>query len=364
MGSWRVRVIRVTNRRYNQAPVREQGQRVKIWLEMAPRCSNAVQVATTGHVEAGRGLMEPAHHLTFGPFRLDEPHGRLWRGEQVIALRPRSLAVLRYLVEQPGRLVTKAELHQHVWAGMHVTDTVLRVSIREIRAAWAMWRPHHAIWRRSGSRGIAFSWGEIWITRHWEGRPHRGSTARGRGLGAMVSTRGQRAPPARLPEWRGGHWQDDGGRSLSGSSSRRQRGTHRAGTLRGALWGGGSVPPAVRSSGLALPWARGYGRMTRANCWLQFTTGSPRASTPLTCRRLKHCWRNQPNIALYCAQPAEREFRRPSLSRWPTSCHGAVLHLLGVMPRGAGLVHTGVSVIDIPLPHRMLSGASHSSLGY
>jgi hypothetical protein len=316
MGSWRVRVIRVTNRRYNQAPVREQGQRVKIWLEMAPRCSNAVQVATTGHVEAGRGLMEPAHHLTFGPFRLDEPHGRLWRREQVIALRPRSLAVLRYLVEQPGRLVTKAELHQHVWAGMHVTDTVLRVSIRDIRAAWAMWRPHH------------------------------------------------RAPPARLPEWRGGHWQDDGGRSLSGSSSRRQRGTHRAGTLRGALWGGGSVPPAVRSSGLALPWARGYGRMTRANCWLQFTTGSPRASTPLPCRRLKHCWRNQPNIALYCAQPAEREFRRPSLSRWPTSCHGAVLHLLGVMPRGAGLVHTGVSVIDIPLPHRILSGASHSSLGY
>jgi hypothetical protein len=34
------------------------------------------------------------------------------------------------------------------------------------------------------------------------------------------------------------------------------------------------------------------------------------------------------------------------------------------MPRGAGLVHTGVSVIDIPLPHRILSGASHSSLGY
>jgi tetratricopeptide (TPR) repeat protein len=43
--------------------------------------------------------------------------------------------MLRYLAEHPGRLVTKAELHQHVWAGMHVSDTVIRVCIREIRVA-------------------------------------------------------------------------------------------------------------------------------------------------------------------------------------------------------------------------------------
>jgi predicted ATPase len=79
--------------------------------------------------------MEQEQHLTFGPFRLDLTQRRLWRGDQVIALRPRSWAVLRYLVEHPGRLVTKAELHQHVWRGTHVTDTVLRVCIQEIRAA-------------------------------------------------------------------------------------------------------------------------------------------------------------------------------------------------------------------------------------
>ena len=56
-------------------------------------------------------------------------------GEQSIALRPQSLAMLRYLVAHPGRLVTKAELRQHVWAGTHVTDTVLRVSVHEIRQA-------------------------------------------------------------------------------------------------------------------------------------------------------------------------------------------------------------------------------------
>ena len=30
--------------------------------------------------------MEPAHPITFGPFRLDVMHGGLWRGEQVIHL--------------------------------------------------------------------------------------------------------------------------------------------------------------------------------------------------------------------------------------------------------------------------------------
>jgi predicted ATPase len=79
--------------------------------------------------------MAQAQHIVFGPFRLDMTPACLWHGEQIIALRPRSLAVLRYLVEHPGRLVTKAELLRHVWAEAHVTDTVLRVSIREIRAA-------------------------------------------------------------------------------------------------------------------------------------------------------------------------------------------------------------------------------------
>ena len=79
--------------------------------------------------------MAPEHHLTFGPFRLERTQGRLWRGDQVIPLRPRSLAMLGYLVAHPGRLVTKAEVLQHVWGGTHVAESVLRVSVREIRAA-------------------------------------------------------------------------------------------------------------------------------------------------------------------------------------------------------------------------------------
>ena len=79
--------------------------------------------------------MMPEHHLIFGPFRLETTQSRLWHGEQAILLRRRSFEMLRYFAEHPGRLITKAELRQHVWSGIHVNDTVLRVCVWEIRAA-------------------------------------------------------------------------------------------------------------------------------------------------------------------------------------------------------------------------------------
>src|SRR4030095_1800766 len=79
--------------------------------------------------------MLPEPHLTVGPFRLERAPDRLWRGPEELSVRPRSLALLRSLVEHPGRLVTKAEMRQHVWGGTHVSDTVLRVCVQEIRAA-------------------------------------------------------------------------------------------------------------------------------------------------------------------------------------------------------------------------------------
>jgi tetratricopeptide (TPR) repeat protein len=75
--------------------------------------------------------------LTFGPFRLDLLQSRLWSQAQPIALRPQAFAVLRYLVLHADRLVTKAELFQHVWDGRQVTDTVLRGCIHAIRVALA-----------------------------------------------------------------------------------------------------------------------------------------------------------------------------------------------------------------------------------
>ena len=73
--------------------------------------------------------------LTFPPFRLDIADERLWRGAQAVPLTPKALAVLRYLVEKRGRLVTKDELLNTMWPGVHVGDAVLKSCILEIRRA-------------------------------------------------------------------------------------------------------------------------------------------------------------------------------------------------------------------------------------
>src|SRR5262245_28828073 len=56
-------------------------------------------------------------------------------GERVISLRPKTFAVLRYLLQHPGRLVTKDELLDAVWPKTNVSVTVLKVCIRELREA-------------------------------------------------------------------------------------------------------------------------------------------------------------------------------------------------------------------------------------
>src|SRR5262245_50822558 len=78
--------------------------------------------------------MPSEQQIAFGNFRLDLINECLWRDEQAIALPPKEFAVLLYLVRNPGRLVTKDELIEAVWPETNVTDGVLKVSIRKIRA--------------------------------------------------------------------------------------------------------------------------------------------------------------------------------------------------------------------------------------
>ncbi|WP_145998759.1 AAA family ATPase [Methyloterricola oryzae] len=77
--------------------------------------------------------MERERDLIFPPFRLDLLNERLWCGEQPISLRPKALAVLRYLAEHPQRLVTQEELLQAVWHQPYVSDGLLRGYIGELR---------------------------------------------------------------------------------------------------------------------------------------------------------------------------------------------------------------------------------------
>ena len=71
----------------------------------------------------------------FAGFTLDLSRGCLQRADQEIELRPKSFDMLRYLVENAGRLVSKDELTSKIWPGVVATDESLTRCISDIRLA-------------------------------------------------------------------------------------------------------------------------------------------------------------------------------------------------------------------------------------
>jgi len=76
----------------------------------------------------------------FGAFRLDTVNECLWRhsddgDEERIRLTPKAFAVLQYLVDHPGRLVTQSELLEAVWPDTYVQPEVLKSQILDVRHA-------------------------------------------------------------------------------------------------------------------------------------------------------------------------------------------------------------------------------------
>lgn len=73
--------------------------------------------------------------ISFGQFRLDQNNEVLWDGARAVTLRPKAFAVLQYLLEHRGQLVTKQQLLDAVWPDTYVGDAVLKDIIRQIREA-------------------------------------------------------------------------------------------------------------------------------------------------------------------------------------------------------------------------------------
>src|SRR5215467_14490317 len=70
---------------------------------------------------------------SFLSFRLDTANQCLWRGQERVSIPPKAYDVLRYLVENPGRLVTPDELLEKLWPETYVNPEVLRKYILDIR---------------------------------------------------------------------------------------------------------------------------------------------------------------------------------------------------------------------------------------
>jgi len=71
----------------------------------------------------------------FGDFTLDIARGCVLKGGEEIKLRPKVYETLKYLVEHPGRLISKKELMNVLWPDAFVTDDSLVQCTLELRKA-------------------------------------------------------------------------------------------------------------------------------------------------------------------------------------------------------------------------------------
>ncbi len=71
----------------------------------------------------------------FAGYTLDPIRGCVRAGSRDVALRPKSFAVLVYLVANAGRLVAKDELIRSVWADLNVADELVARCVSDIRQA-------------------------------------------------------------------------------------------------------------------------------------------------------------------------------------------------------------------------------------
>ena len=132
----------------------------------------------------------------FEGFTLDLLRGSLLAVDGAeIALRPKSIALLRYLVEHPGRLIDRDEIMRAVWPGVFVTDDSVTQCVKEVRRALA--DAEQRLLRTLPRRGY------IWAA---EVSPHAGgaaaAAARTPALSATDAAGGALPhPPASRPRW-------------------------------------------------------------------------------------------------------------------------------------------------------------------
>lgn len=73
--------------------------------------------------------------VDFGIYSLDRAAACLLKQGTIVPLPPKALAFLAYLLEQPGRLVSKQELLDKVWGHRFVTEGVLKNAVTVLRQA-------------------------------------------------------------------------------------------------------------------------------------------------------------------------------------------------------------------------------------
>src|SRR5262249_11152410 len=80
---------------------------------------------------------EASQRLQFGEFELDESNALLTRAGAPVALPPKAFTLLCVLARQPGKLADKNSLLDAVWGHRFVSESVLKSTMSQVRAALA-----------------------------------------------------------------------------------------------------------------------------------------------------------------------------------------------------------------------------------
>jgi two-component system OmpR family response regulator len=59
---------------------------------------------------------QPTQRLSLGDVELDDEAHEVWKAGELVALSPTEFSLLRYLMANPGRVLSKAQILDHVWA--------------------------------------------------------------------------------------------------------------------------------------------------------------------------------------------------------------------------------------------------------
>jgi two-component system, OmpR family, response regulator len=57
----------------------------------------------------------PSSRLTFADIEMDEDTHEVWKSGELVPLSPTEFKLLRYFLQNPGRVLSKAQILDHVW---------------------------------------------------------------------------------------------------------------------------------------------------------------------------------------------------------------------------------------------------------
>jgi len=98
----------------------------------APASSSPLGIVLSLEAVRARGGRD-GYVLTFAGYRLDLTAQRLWKDQQDLRLRRKPYAILRYLAQNPHRLVTQSEIVEAVWGRIAMSESLLRTHVLALR---------------------------------------------------------------------------------------------------------------------------------------------------------------------------------------------------------------------------------------